>query len=150
MGDARDLRKIADGSIDLVLTHPPYADIIKYSEGTIKGDLSNIHSIDSFCDEIEIVARECFRVLKPDKYCAILIGDTRRNKFYIPLAYRVFERLVGDELFPHVSLQIFEHLFPVSVRDIGNRGEVFVLDEFHAAEPENAFVNGLAHTLEHA
>ena len=56
--------------------------------------LSNIHSIDDFCDEIELVARECFRVLKPDKYCAVLIGDTRRKKFYIPLAYKVMERFL--------------------------------------------------------
>jgi DNA modification methylase len=92
--DARNLGTIDDNSIDLILTHPPYADIIKYSEGTIKNDLSNIHSIDAFCNEIETVARECFRVLKPDKYCAILIGDTRRNKFYIPLAYKIMERFL--------------------------------------------------------
>jgi DNA modification methylase len=92
VGDARHLDAIEDHSIDLVLAHPPYADIIKYSEGKINGDLSNIHSIDSFCDEIEIMARECFRVLNPNKYCAILIGDTRRSKFYIPLAYKVMER----------------------------------------------------------
>ncbi len=66
-GDARNLETIKDNSIDLILTHPPYADIIKYSDGRIKEDLSSIHSIDVFCDEIEKVARECFRVLKPDK-----------------------------------------------------------------------------------
>lgn len=93
-GDARHLKMIKDNSIDLVLTHPPYADIIKYSEGRIKEDLSNIHSVEDFCNEIEKVARECYRVLKPDKYCAILIGDTRRNKFYIPLAFSVMERFL--------------------------------------------------------
>ncbi len=31
---------------------------------------------------------ECFRVLKPDLFCAILIGDTRRNLHYIPVAFR--------------------------------------------------------------
>ena len=40
------------------------------------------------------MARECYRVLKPDKYCAILIGDTRRNKFYVPLAFSVMERFL--------------------------------------------------------
>ncbi len=94
VGDARNLGTVENQSIDLILAHPPYADIIKYSDGKIKGDLSNIHSIDSFCDEIEIVAMECYRVLKPDKYCAILIGDTRRNKFYVPLAYKVMERFL--------------------------------------------------------
>lgn len=94
LGDARNLDSLEDNSVDLVIIHPPYADIIKYSEGRIKEDLSNVHSIDLFCDEIEKVAEECFRVLRPDKFCAILIGDTRRNKFYIPLAYRVMERFL--------------------------------------------------------
>ena len=31
-GDARNLDFIPDGSIDLICTHPPYADIIQYSE----------------------------------------------------------------------------------------------------------------------
>ncbi len=94
MEDARDLDAIEDNSVDLICAHPPYADIIKYSEGKIKGDLSNIHSIDTFCEEIEIVSKECWRVLKPNKFCTILIGDTRRNKFYIPLAYKVMERFI--------------------------------------------------------
>lgn len=96
IGDARDLRSIDDCSIDLIITHPPYADIIKYSEGSIEGDLSNIHSIDLFCDEMRKIASECYRVLRPGKFCAILIGDTRRKKFYIPLAYRVMECFLNE------------------------------------------------------
>lgn len=92
--DARDLGKAEDGSVDFILTHPPYADIIKYSEGQIEEDLSNIHDIDAFADEMEKVASELYRVLKKDKYCAILIGDTRRNKMYQPLAYRVMDRFL--------------------------------------------------------
>jgi len=92
--DARDLRKAEDESIDFILTHPPYADIIKYSEGEIEEDLSNIHSIEAFADEMEKVATELHRVLKKDKYCAILIGDTRRSKMYQPLAYRVMDRFL--------------------------------------------------------
>lgn len=86
--------KLKDESIDFILTHPPYADIIKYSNWKIKEDLSNIHDLDKFCDEIEKVALECFRVLKKDKYCAILIWDTRRNKLYQPLAFKVMERFL--------------------------------------------------------
>ncbi len=94
IGDARKLEAIPDDSIDLILTHPPYADIIKYSDGKITDDISNIHSIDVYCNEMETVAKECFRVLKSNKYCAVLIGDTRRNKFYIPIAYKVMERFI--------------------------------------------------------
>ncbi len=92
--DSRDLSKLKDETIDFVLTHPPYVDIIKYSDGELKNDLSSIHDIDSFCDEMEKVARELFRVLRPGKFCAILIGDTRRNKMYQPLAFKVMERFL--------------------------------------------------------
>jgi len=93
-GDARDMKFIKDETIDFVLTHPPYADIIKYSEGKIKEDLSGIHDIDEFVREIEKVAKELFRVLKPGKFCAILMGDTRRNKMYQPLAFKVMDKFL--------------------------------------------------------
>ncbi len=98
--DARDMKFIKDKEIDFVLTHPPYADIIKYSDGTLSDDLSNIHDIDKFCDEIEKVAKELYRVLRPGKFCAILMGDTRRNKMYQPLAYKVMQKFLdtGFEL----------------------------------------------------
>ncbi len=81
-GNARDLSTIKDGSIDLIATHPPYLNIIRYGEKDVEGDLSAISSVSKFCDEIEKVAQECLRVLKPGKYCAILIGDTRRRRHF--------------------------------------------------------------------
>ena len=97
LGDARKL-DISDGSIDLICTHPPYADIINYSDG-IEGDLSLL-SIKPFLTEMSKVAEECFRVLKKDKFCAILMGDTRKKGMVQPLAFetmRLFE-LAGFKL----------------------------------------------------
>lgn len=89
VGDARKLEKIANDSIDLIATHPPYLNIIKYSEHPISGDLSNIGSLSKFLTEFEPAVKEFYRVLKPDHYCAILIGDTRRHRHYVPLAFNV-------------------------------------------------------------
>jgi len=94
VGDARDLSTLKDQSIDLVLTHPPYLNIIKYGVKDVEGDLSRLGSLPKFCDEIEKVARESFRVLKPGKYCAILMGDTRRRKHMVPLAVSVMKRFL--------------------------------------------------------
>jgi DNA modification methylase len=88
------LDMLKDESVDLILTHPPYLNIIKYSDGEIEGDLSNIAAVDTFCDEMETVAREAFRVLKSDHYCAILMGDTRKAKHYVPLSYFVMQRFL--------------------------------------------------------
>ncbi|MCF6465231.1 DNA methyltransferase [Clostridium sp. Cult2] len=89
-GDARNLYFIPDNSIDLICTHSPYANIIKYSNG-IKGDLSNC-DINEFITQMKIVAKESFRVLKNEKYCAILMGDIRKSKHIVPLGFKVMEK----------------------------------------------------------
>jgi DNA modification methylase len=91
VGDARNLNLIGDETIDLIATHPPYANIIRFTHDKVKGDLSNVKNIDEFIEEMGKVAKECFRVLKPGKYCAILIGDTRKKKHFIPISTRCLE-----------------------------------------------------------
>lgn len=68
-GDARNLDFIKDDSIDFICTHPPYANIIKYSEG-ITGDLSHLN-VKDFLVEMNAVASESYRVLKTGKFCAV-------------------------------------------------------------------------------
>jgi len=91
IGDARNLNLIGDETIDLIATHPPYANIIRFTHDKVKGDLSNVKNVDEFIEEMGKVAKECFRVLKPGKYCAILIGDTRKKKHFVPIATRCLE-----------------------------------------------------------
>lgn len=91
-GDARNLDFVPDESIDLICTHPPYADIIKYSDG-IDGDLSQL-KVKDFLEEMKKVAAESYRVLKKDKFCAVLMGDTRQKGCMIPMSFdvmRIFE-----------------------------------------------------------
>lgn len=96
VGDARNLNVIGDESIDLIATHPPYANIIPYSKERLNGDLSNEYSIDGFIEDMTEVARESYRVLKPDHYCCILIGDTRREKHHVPIAFRVMQVFLDE------------------------------------------------------
>lgn len=88
-GDARSLDFIPDKSIDLICTHPPYANIIEYSEN-IEEDLSHL-KINEFLEEMKKVASESYRVLKKDKFCAVLMGDTRKNGHMIPLSFYVMQ-----------------------------------------------------------
>jgi len=87
VGDARDLSFLQDNSIDLICAHPPYANIIHYTDSK-GGDLS-FFNIDDFLQEMSKVAKESFRVLKPGRQCAILIGDMRRKKHVIPLGFKL-------------------------------------------------------------
>ena len=93
LGNACNLQEVKDNSIDLICTHPPYANIIKYSEG-IAGDLSQLKYKD-FLVAMEKVANECFRVLKKDKFCAIVMGDARKNGMVQPLGFEVMQRFVN-------------------------------------------------------
>lgn len=88
-GDARNLCFIHDESIDFVCTHPPYANIIQYSEN-ISGDLSHLN-VPDFLEAMKDVAKECYRVLKKGKFCAILMGDTRQKGRIIPMSFDVMK-----------------------------------------------------------
>lgn len=93
VGDARKLDRIDDESIDLVATHPPYCGIIPYSRAQVAGDLSSLN-LPEFITETGRFADECYRILKPNKHCAILIGDTRKHRHYIPLHLGVLNKFL--------------------------------------------------------
>jgi DNA modification methylase len=93
LGDARRLDAIGDESIDLIATHPPYAYIIPYGE-RVEGDLSALRKLGDYLRAMREVANECFRVLKKGKHCAILIGDTRKHKHYVPISLRVLDQFL--------------------------------------------------------
>jgi len=86
-GDARNLDFIPDNSIDLICTHPPYANIIRYSD-EIDEDLSRL-KVKDFLEEMKAVALEGYRVLKEDKFCAVLMGDTRQKGCMVPMSFEV-------------------------------------------------------------
>jgi SAM-dependent methyltransferase len=93
VGDARNLNLIKDDSIDIVATHPPYANIIAYSskKNSVQGDLSFARSLQGYLEGMKEIARESFRVLRPGRACAILIGDTRKHRHHVPIAFRVMQ-----------------------------------------------------------
>lgn len=101
-GDARNLDFIPDEEIDLICTHPPYANIIEYSED-IEEDLSRL-KVETFLVEMKKVATESYRVLKKDKFCVILMGDTRQKGHMIPMSFEVMK------IFQDVGFKLKEHI----------------------------------------
>ncbi|MDG6899807.1 MAG: DNA methylase [Nitrososphaerota archaeon] len=92
-GDARNLDAIRGESLELVVLHPPYAGLIRYSEGN-PGDLSHL-GIKEFVHEIGFVAKECLRILKQNRHCAVLVGDTRLRGHYVPLSIGVLSAFLA-------------------------------------------------------
>ncbi|WP_455717190.1 TRM11 family SAM-dependent methyltransferase [Anaerosporobacter sp.] len=93
-GDARSLLFIKNDSIDFICTHPPYADVIKYSDG-ISGDLS-LFKYEEFLSEMRKVAQESYRVVKKGHFCAYMIGDIRRNSYVMPLGLESMQIFVRE------------------------------------------------------
>ena len=95
VGDARNLDAIQDETVDLVATHPPYAWIIPYSNKRLPGDISGLRRLPDFLDAMRKVAAESYRILKNNHYCAILIGDTRRGRHYVPISIGVLQAFLS-------------------------------------------------------
>ncbi len=92
LGNAQKLADIQDNAMDLIVTHPPYLNLVTYSDGKNPDDFSSIASIPKFLNALEIALKEMYRVLKPGRFCAILMGDTRKGQHYVPLSRFVLRR----------------------------------------------------------
>ena len=88
VGDVRNMDTIADSSVDLIATHPPYANIISYAP-LVDGDLSQLNNYDIFFNEFSKAISEMMRVLKPGGFCAILVGDTHNRSHFVPISTRM-------------------------------------------------------------
>ncbi len=86
-GDARNLNLISDSSVDLVATHPPYFNIIKYGSRLDKANLARARKLSEYLAMLGNIIREAYRILKPGAHLAILVGDTRKRKHYVPITH---------------------------------------------------------------
>lgn len=79
-GDARDLAFLADESVHLVVTSPPYWNLKRYNESP--DQMGHIEDYEVFLRELEKVWRHVFRVLVPGGRLVCVVGDVcvaRRN-----------------------------------------------------------------------
>jgi len=109
VGDARNLKAlgIEDNSIDLVFAHPPYWNLINYSKehGYVEGDLSTVQTLEEFLHGMTQVFNEIKRVLKPERYVCILIGETfLQGGQVVPLDYYLTDLMLklGFEFYTKV------------------------------------------------
>ena len=78
-----DMYKIKN--VQFILYHPPYWDIIKFSE--LENDLSNSKSLETFIGNFRQVVRNTSAILEKGRYCAVVIGDKYANGQLIPLGF---------------------------------------------------------------
>lgn len=78
-----------DEAFDLVWIHPPYWNIIRYSDDP--ADLSTLDSWDEFRVALTLSLRRCHEWLAAGGRLAVLVGDVRRRGRYYPLVREVLK-----------------------------------------------------------
>ena len=73
IADAREMHYLADNSVHLMVTSPPYFDAKMYTPAPLEGDLGNIHDLEAWLREIGRVWAEVYRVLQPGRKAFINI-----------------------------------------------------------------------------
>jgi DNA modification methylase len=104
VGDARDLsRYVAAASVDLVITSPPYWDILTRRRsadgkairnyGRAPRDIGRIGGYDDFLAALEQVFAQVWVALRGGGYCAVVVMDLRKHGRLYPLHSDLTQRL---------------------------------------------------------
>ncbi len=103
-GDCLEVMKdFADETIAAIITDPPYGcqqQKIKFKNETNfnmkshqKYDLGNCNSYEEYLTKIKLFGEEALRILKPERYLILMIGDRYYQGEYLPLGVLVAEAL---------------------------------------------------------
>jgi DNA modification methylase len=104
--DSRQIMKrIPEGSIDLVVTSPPYFDVVDYKhEGP--DQLGNLHNYQDFISAMRKSFLEMLRILKPGGYCVVNTQDLFKKSEKCPIHSDYIQ--LGRELgFEIVNVNIY-------------------------------------------
>ena len=85
------LEIMGEEKAQLLILHPPYDDIIKFSDRA--EDLSNCASTEQFYDLFQKVAQNGFNHLEPGRFAALIIGDKYANGKLEPLGFECMKRM---------------------------------------------------------
>lgn len=87
----RELQEMGTAYAQLLILHPPYHDIIRFSDAP--SDLSNAPSLAGFLEQFAIVAGHGFELLEPDRFAVLVIGDRYTRGELVPLSLHCMERM---------------------------------------------------------
>jgi 16S rRNA G966 N2-methylase RsmD len=83
-------------NVQFIIFHPPYWDIIKFSDE--KADLSNSRTLEEFLDNFKQVVANTCKILESGRYCALVMGDKYANSQLIPLGFYCMQAMQQEGL----------------------------------------------------
>jgi 16S rRNA G966 N2-methylase RsmD len=101
------LRDNGAESVQLVILHPPYHDIIRFSRR--RSDLSNASTVRQFTELFGKVVDNSLSVLQSKRFLALVIGDKYTKKEWVPLGFLLMEEVLKrDCLLKSIVVKNFE------------------------------------------
>ena len=88
----KELEKIGIDSVQFLIMHPPYWDIIKFSED--KKDLSNASSVNEFLSLFGKIIDKTIPILDKGRFLAVVIGDKYVKGEWIPLGFYTMQEVL--------------------------------------------------------
>jgi len=82
--------------VQLIILHPPYHDIIKFSEDN-PDDLSNAESTEEFIKMFDNVIKNLTQVLEQGRYLVLVIGDKYSKGEWIPLGFLTMNEVIKND-----------------------------------------------------
>lgn len=89
-----DLERYDKKAADLLLVHPPYFDIIKFTDKAC--DLSNAKSIDDFLVAYVNMLGRFLKFVRRNGHLAVVAGDLYRNSEVVPLGFMLMNETLKN------------------------------------------------------
>jgi len=85
------LKGLEEEYAQFLVLHPPYADIIKFSDD--ERDLSNYEKTEDFLEQFKNVAKNGYDCLEKGRFAALIIGDKYSKGELIPLSFLCMQKM---------------------------------------------------------
>ena len=86
------LKDLKAPSPTLIMLHPPYFDIIRFSQD--ERDLSNSPNLEVFLQRIYSVGKKCYDILSENGHLVMVIGDKYASGSWIPVGFYSMQKLM--------------------------------------------------------
>lgn len=73
--DAREMVDVGPEDVELVVTSPPYFNLVDYEGDSAQGQLGALEGYEAFLNELDRVWQRCFEALVPGGRMCVVIGD---------------------------------------------------------------------------
>lgn len=88
----KELDELKIDNVQLVIMHPPYWNIIKFSDD--KKDLSNCNDLQTFLDKFGKIVDKVDEVLEKGRYFVLVISDMYQKSEWVPLGFYSMQEIM--------------------------------------------------------